>query len=88
MHIVASCHKYTILREREKKTMEDLERQAIEIIKSGEPLPVDIYINLNNSGIDPEFLIKHFSEKEEEEEEDQLILINKYQTLLGEFDGR
>jgi hypothetical protein len=69
--------------------MEDLERQAIEIIKSGEPLPVDIYINLNNSGIDPEFLIKHFSEKEEEEEEeDQLILINKYQTLLGEFDGR
>jgi hypothetical protein len=68
--------------------MTDLEAQAIAIIKSGEPLPVDIYINLNNSGIDPEFLIKHFSEKEEEEEEDQLILINKYQTLLGEFDGR
>jgi hypothetical protein len=65
--------------------MTDLERQAIEIIKSGEPLPVDIYINLNNSGINPEFLIKHFSEKEEEEkEEDQLILINKFKTLLGE----
>ena len=66
--------------------MTDLEAQAIAIIKSGEPLPVDIYINLNNSGIDPEFLIKHFSEKEEEEEEDLLILINKYQTFLGEFD--
>jgi|TARA_Y100000296_G_C5176076_1_gene260155 hypothetical protein len=65
--------------------MTDLERHAIEIIKSGEPLPVDIYINLNNSGIDPEFLIKHFSEKEEEEkEEDRLILINKFQTLLKE----
>jgi len=65
--------------------MTDLERQAIEIIKSGEPLPVDIYINLNNSGIDPDFLINHFSAKEEEEiEEDQLILINKFQTLLGE----
>ena len=68
--------------------MTDLEAQAIAIIKSGEPLPVDIYINLNNSGIDPEFLIKHFSEKEEEEEEeeDQLILINKFKTLLGESD--
>ena len=69
--------------------MTDLEAQAIAIIKSGEPLPVDIYINLNNSGIDPEFLIKHFSEKEEEEEEEEedlLILINKYQTFLGEFD--
>ena len=68
--------------------MTDLETQAIAIIKSGESLPVDIYINLNNSGIDPEFLIKHFSEKEEEEEEEEdlLILINKYQTFLGEFD--
>ena len=65
--------------------MTNLEQEAIRILRNGEPLPVDVYINLNNSGIDPDFLIKHFSAKEEEEiEEDQLILINKFQTLLGE----
>ena len=49
--------------------MKDIEYQAIEILKSGEPLPVDIYIELNNSGIDPEYLINLFSKKEDIEEE-------------------
>ena len=49
--------------------MEPIEYQAIEILKSGEPLPVDIYIQLNNSGIDPEYLINTFTEEEKEEEE-------------------
>ena len=49
--------------------MEPIEYQAIEILKSGQPLPVDIYIQLNNSGIDPEFLINTFTEEEKEEEE-------------------
>jgi len=48
--------------------MTQLEYEAIEILKTGEPLPVDIYILLNNSGINPEFLINHF-EKEEKEPE-------------------
>ena len=50
--------------------MKDIEYQAIEILKSGEPLPVDIYIELTNSGIDPEYLITLFSKKEDIEEED------------------
>ena len=50
--------------------MEQLEYQAIEILKSGEPLPVDIYIELTNSGIDPEYLINLFSKKEDIEEEE------------------
>ena len=49
--------------------MEQLEYQAIEILKSGEPLPVDIYIELTNSGIDPEYLINLFFKKEDIEEE-------------------
>ena len=49
--------------------MKDIEYQAIEILKSGEPLPVDIYIELNNSGIDPEYLINLFLKKEDIEEE-------------------
>ena len=49
--------------------MKDIEYQAIEILKSGEPLPVDIYIELNNSGIDPEYLINLFFKKEDIEEE-------------------
>ena len=44
--------------------MEQIEYQAIEILKSGEPLPVDIYIELNNSGIDPEYLINIFTKEE------------------------
>ena len=44
--------------------MEAIEYQAIEILKSGEPLPVDIYIELNNSGIDPEYLINIFTKEE------------------------
>ena len=49
--------------------MTQLEYEAIEILKNGEPLPVDLYISLNNSGIDPEFLIQQFEKKEEQPEE-------------------
>ena len=48
--------------------MEVIEYQAIEILKRGEPLPVDLYIELNNSGIDPEYLINIFKKEEIEEE--------------------
>ena len=51
--------------------MKNIEYQAIEILKSGEPLPVDIYIELTDSGIDPEYLITLFSNKEDIEEEDE-----------------
>ena len=51
--------------------MKDIEYQAIEILKSGEPLPVDIYIELTDSGIDPEYLITLFSKKEDIEEDDE-----------------
>ena len=68
--------------------MEQLEYQAIEILKSGEPLPVDIYIELTNSGIDPEYLINLFFKKEdiEEEYEDdgldpiQMEIINQFKS--------
>jgi len=64
--------------------MEPIEYQAIEILKSGEPLPVDIYIQLNNSGIDPEFLINTFTQEEiEEEEYDGLDPIQR--EILNEF---
>ena len=49
--------------------MTQLEYEAIEILKEGEPLPVDIYISLNNSGISPEFIINQFERKEEQPEE-------------------
>ena len=45
--------------------MIDLEYEAIEILRSGEPLPVDIYIYLNNSGIDPDYLINLFIKEEQ-----------------------
>ena len=51
--------------------MKDIEYQAIQILKSGEPLPVDIYIELTDSGIDPEYLITLFSKKEDIEEDDE-----------------
>lgn len=65
--------------------MEQLEYQAIEILKSGETLPVDIYIELNNSGIDPEYLINNFKEEEprEEEKDDGLDPIQR--EILREF---
>ena len=65
--------------------MEQLEYQAIEILKSGESLPVDIYIELNNSGIDPEYLINNFKEEEprEEEKDDGLDPIQR--EILREF---
>ena len=64
--------------------MEPIEYQAIEILKSGEPLPVDIYIQLNNSGIDPEFLRNTFTKEEiEEEEYDGLDPIQR--EILNEF---
>ena len=64
--------------------MEPIEYQAIEILKSGEPLPVDIYIELNNSGLDPEFLINTFTQEEiEEEYDDGLDPIQR--EILNEF---
>ena len=64
--------------------MEPIEYQAIEILKSGEPLPVGIYKQLNNSGIDPEFLINTFIKEEREEEEyDGLDPIQR--EILNEF---
>ena len=66
--------------------MEPIEYQAIDILKSGEPLPVDIYIQLNNSGIDPEFLINTFTQEEiEEEYDDGLDPIQR--EILNEFSG-
>ena len=55
--------------------MTQLEYEAIKILKTGEPLPVDIYILLNNSGIDPEFLINQFQKEEKEPEK---IISNLY----------
>ena len=65
--------------------MEQIEYQAIEILKSGESLPVDIYIELNNSGIDPEYLINNFKKEEttEEEYDDGLDPIQR--EILNEF---
>ena len=66
--------------------MEAIEYKAIEILKSGEPLPVDLYIELNNSGIDPEYLINIFTREEiEEEEYDGLDPIQR--EILEEFSG-
>ena len=58
--------------------MEQLEYQAIEILKSGESLPVDIYIELNNSGIDPEYLINTFKKEETIDER-----LEKYESHEG-----
>ena len=65
--------------------MKDIEYQAIEILKSGVPLPVDIYIEITDSGIDPEYLITLFSKKEdiEEEENDGLDPIQK--EIINQF---
>ena len=65
--------------------MKPIEYQAIEILKSGEPLPVDIYIQLNNSGIDPEFLINTFTKKEEIEEDEDDGLDPIQREILNEF---
>ena len=64
--------------------MEQVEQKALEILKSGEPLPVDLYMELNNSGIDPEFLINTFTQEEiEEEYDDGLDPIQR--EILDEF---
>ena len=52
--------------------MEQIEYQAIEKLKSGEPLPVDLYIELNNSGIDPEYLVNTTIKEEVIEEEEEI----------------
>ena len=69
--------------------MEQLEYQAIEILKSGEPLPVDIYIELHNSGIDPEYLINLFTKEETQEEDEEEVIEDGLDPLqreiLGEF---
>lgn len=46
--------------------MNELEFEAIKILKKGEPIPVDIYISLYNLGINPDLLITHFYEEEEQ----------------------
>jgi hypothetical protein len=53
--------------------MEDIEYQAIEILRKGELIPVDLYIELNNSGIDPEYLINTFKKEETIEERKEEI---------------
>ena len=40
--------------------MSELEKEAFLILIRGEPLPVDLYIHLNNSGIDADELIMRF----------------------------
>ena len=65
--------------------MEQIEYQAIEILKSGESLPVDLYIELNNSGIDPEYLINTFIKEETEEEEYDDGLDPIQREILNEF---
>jgi len=65
--------------------MTNLEATAIEILRKGEPLPVDVYINLNNSGINPDVLINHFSEGGETEEDEgiQVETINNFNKLFN-----
>mgnify|MGYP006095528875 FL=1 len=65
--------------------MKTIEYEAIEILRRGEPLPADMYIELNNSGIDPEYLINNFKEEEprEEEKDDGLDPIQR--EILREF---
>jgi len=65
--------------------MEQVEQRALEILKSGEPLPVDLYIELNNSGIDPESLINTFIKEEIEEEEKYDGLDPIQREILNEF---
>ena len=65
--------------------METNENQALEILKRGEPLPVDLYIELNNSGIDPEYLINNFKKEETEEEEYDDGLDPIQREILNEF---
>ena len=65
--------------------MEELEHQAIEILKKGEPLPVDLYIELNNSGIDPESLINIIIKEDIEEDEKYDGLDPIQREILNEF---
>ena len=65
--------------------MEELEHQAIEILKKGEPLPVDLYIELNNSGIDPESLINTIIKEDIEEDEKYDGLDPIQREILNEF---
>ena len=64
MHLCINFTKNRYYRIR-RDQMTQNEYEAIEILKTGEPLPVDIYISLNNSGIDPEFLINLFKKEEQ-----------------------
>ncbi len=58
--------------------MEETEHQAIEILRRGEIIPVDLYIELNNSGIDPEYLINTFKKEETIDER-----LEKYESHEG-----
>ena len=64
--------------------MTQLEYEAIEILKEGEPLPVDLYISLNNSGISPEFLINQFEKKKEEEEQPEEQIVSNFHNFINQ----
>lgn len=40
-----------------------LKRAAIKYLAEGEPIPADLYIHLNNAGIDPEALEESYNER-------------------------
>jgi hypothetical protein len=65
--------------------MEQIEQEAIEILKRGEPLPTDIYIELNNSGINPESLINTIIKEDIEEDEKYDGLDPIQREILNEF---
>tara|TARA_Y100001938_G_C7774437_1_gene274858 strand:- start:310 stop:489 length:180 start_codon:yes stop_codon:yes gene_type:complete len=54
--------------------MSDLEKEAFLILIGGEPLPVDLYIHLNNSGINADDLIMRFKLNSNRKEQTELNL--------------
>ena len=54
--------------------MSELEKEAFLILIRGEPLPVDLYIHLNNSGINADELIMRFKLNSNRKEQTELNL--------------
>ena len=52
--------------------MTELEKEAFLILIRGEPLPVDLYIHMNNSGLNPDELIKRFNLDDQGKEKKEL----------------
>jgi len=52
--------------------MSELEKEAFLILIRGEPLPVDLYIHMNNSGLNPDELIKRFNLDDQRKEKTEL----------------